>query len=144
MPVRARPAARPRAAGAGRSRPCLPPDPQGLLVDYEVVAPLVAHLGPVLRLRIDEAGCAEIHRPAIFRHPGTHRQALSAGEVAALAAELAALPRDLDQAARKLAREPAPAEGFAVADAPLRAVPPASDGEPRRSRSPGRDWSRTP
>jgi hypothetical protein len=99
------------------------PDARGSLIEYEVLSPLVAHLGPALALRIDGNGCAELRRFKLARDPGPFRARLDAAELAALQTELGKIPADFDPRAAKLAIREADrplAQGFAVIDAPMR------------------------
>jgi hypothetical protein len=92
------------------------------IVTMELIAPLMAHMGPALRLRLGDDGCLVVERPAYYAQPGFHAFRLEAPELRTLKAELAqASPERLDVAALRqsvTALGAANAEGpqFVVAD----------------------------
>jgi hypothetical protein len=92
------------------------------VVTMELIAPLMVHMGPALRLSLGDDGCLVVERPAYYAQPGFHAFRLEAPELRTLKAELAqASPARLDVAALRqsvAALGAANAEGpqFVVAD----------------------------
>ncbi|HRQ63688.1 MAG TPA: hypothetical protein PKZ76_02280 [Xanthomonadaceae bacterium] len=119
------------AAGCGKSV-------ESPIARLELIAPLVAHMGPALKLSVGEDGCVLIERPGYYAQPGAHSFRLDATELNSLRSELAAASERLPDAGAirstvEAARRAADDAGisFVVADGNLLRLS-FRDGDDRR------------